>query len=120
LSTRNSEDGLVILAEQFRQRLKSKNILLKLGEEGVLVHAGHTYHDQSEGWLTDQVPALNRSAKDVAGAGDSLLVASALTLAAGGTIWESAFLGSLAAAIQVGRVGNIPVLVEELCNELSR
>jgi bifunctional ADP-heptose synthase (sugar kinase/adenylyltransferase) len=60
------------------------------------------------------------SAKDVAGAGDSLLVASALTLAAGGTIWESAFLGSLAAAIQVGRVGNIPVLVEELFNELSR
>jgi len=120
LSTRNSEDGLVTLAEQLRQRSKSKNILLKLGEEGVLVHAGHTYHDQSEGWLTDQVPALNRSAKDVAGAGDSLLVASALTLAAGGTIWEAAFLGSLAAAIQVGRVGNIPVLAEDLFNELSR
>ena len=39
LSTRNSEDGLVILAEQLRQQAKSRNVLLKLGEEGLLIHA---------------------------------------------------------------------------------
>jgi bifunctional ADP-heptose synthase (sugar kinase/adenylyltransferase) len=72
-----------------------------------------------EGWLTDRVCALNRAARDVAGAGDSLLVGSALTLASGGSIWESSVLGALAAAIQVGRVGNIPLQTKELLRELQ-
>jgi len=115
LSTRNQEDGLVILAEQLQHQADARNILLKLGEEGVLIHVGN---GESE-WVTDRVSALNRSPKDVAGAGDSLLIASALTLASGGNIWEAACLGSLAAAIQVGRVGNTPVQVNELLSELS-
>ena len=119
LSTRNAEDGLVILAEQLRQQARAYNILLKLGEEGLLIHAGNGHRDPSGDWLTDRVPALNRVAKDVAGAGDSLLIASALTLASGGTIWEAACLGSLAAAIQVGRVGNTPVQRQELLAELN-
>jgi len=119
LSTRNSEDGLVVLAEQLRRQSQANNILLKLGEEGLLIHADSTLNGSSDGWLTDRVPALNSAAKDVAGAGDSLLITSALTLASGGNIWESACLGSLAAAIQVGRVGNTPVQCEELIAELS-
>ena len=41
-----------------------------------------------------------------------------MTLACGGTIWEAACLGSLAAAVQVGRVGNTPLRTEELVREL--
>jgi hypothetical protein len=47
------------------------------------------------------------------------LIASALTLASGGNIWEAACLGSLAAAVQVGRVGNTPLRTDELLRELS-
>lgn len=116
ISTRNREDGLVVLAEQLRQQASADNILLKLGEEGLLIHA-----DNAKGgdWLTDRVDALNAAPKDVAGAGDSLLIASAMTLASGGDIWEAACLGSLAAAVQVGRVGNTPILTEELMRELA-
>jgi rfaE bifunctional protein kinase chain/domain len=116
ISTRNREDGLVVLAEQLRQQASAHNILLKLGEEGVLIHAGG--EQANDEWLTDQVEALNSSAKDVAGAGDSLLIAGAMTLACGGSIWEAACLGSLAAAVQVGRVGNTPLRTEELLQEL--
>ena len=115
ISTRNREDGLVVLAEQLRQQSGAQNVLLKLGEEGLLVHADTARGDS---WLTDRVGALNSAAKDVAGAGDSLLIASAMTLACGGTIWEAACLGSLAAAVQVGRVGNTPLRTEELVREL--
>lgn len=115
ISTRNREDGLVVLAEQLRQQASAQNILLKLGEEGLLIHAGN---DKDSNWLTDRVDALNSAPKDVAGAGDSLLIASALTLASGGNIWEAACLGSLAAAVQVGRVGNTPIQTEELLREL--
>ena len=115
ICTRNREDGLVVLAEQLLQQASAHNVLLKLGEEGLLIHAGH---GQDDGWLTDRVDALNSAAKDVAGAGDSLLIASAMTLASGGTIWEAACLGSLAAAVQVGRVGNTPLRAEELLRSL--
>ncbi|MGK7873285.1 MAG: PfkB family carbohydrate kinase [Xenococcaceae cyanobacterium] len=117
ISTRNREDGLVVLAEKLRQQAKAHNILLKLGEEGLLIHAGN---DIDQTWLTDQLGALNSAPKDVAGAGDSLLIASALTLASSGTIWEAAVLGSLTAAIQVGRVGNTPVQRDELIQELTQ
>ena len=116
ISTRNREDGLVVLAEQLQQQSAAQNVLLKLGGDGLLIHAGN---GQGDNWLTDRVEALNSAAKDVAGAGDSLLIASAMTLACGGTIWEAACLGSLAAAVQVGRVGNTPLRNEELLRELS-
>jgi len=116
ISTRNSEDGLVVLAEKLRQQAAANNVLLKLGEEGLLIHAGNGKEDD---WLTDRVNALNSSAKDVAGAGDSLLITSAMGLACGSTIWEAACLGSLAAAVQVGRVGNTPMRTEELLREIS-
>ena len=116
LSTRNREDGLVVLVEQLRQQANAKNVLLKLGEEGLLINAASS---DDEDWLIDRVDALNNAAKDVAGAGDSLLITSAMILACGGNIWEAACLGSLSAAIQVGRVGNSPLTSEELIRELS-
>lgn len=115
ISTRNREDGLVVLAEQLRQQASAANILLKLGEEGLLIHAGNS---KTGDWMTDRVDALNSAPKDVAGAGDSLLITSAMALACGGNIWEAACLGSLAAALQVGRVGNTPLRTEELLQEL--
>ncbi len=116
ISTRNREDGLVVLAEALRLQSAAHNILLKLGEEGLLIHAGNAEGDH---WLTDRVGALNAAPRDVAGAGDSLLITSAMTLASGGNIWEAACLGSLAAAVQVGRVGNTAIRTKELLQELA-
>ena len=117
ISARNSEDGLIVLAEQLRQQSSAENILLKIGEEGVLIHANDSNDDDS--WLTDRVSALNSAPRDVAGAGDSLLISSALTMATGGSIWEATLIGSLAAAIQVGRVGNTPLQSKEILGELE-
>jgi bifunctional ADP-heptose synthase (sugar kinase/adenylyltransferase) len=116
ISTRNQEDGLVVLAEALRQQSSARNILLKLGEEGLLVHAGR---QDSPDWLTDRIGSLNSAPRDVAGAGDCLLITTALALAGGGSIWEAACLGSLAAAVQVGRVGNTPIRTHELLQELA-
>jgi rfaE bifunctional protein kinase chain/domain len=114
ISTRNQDDGLVVMAEQLRKTSRAANILLTLGGEGVLIHAGR---EKTGGWLTDRVGALNPTPKDVAGAGDSMLTAAAMTLAVGGSIWEAAVLGSLTAAVQVSQLGNIPIsapLVKDL------
>jgi rfaE bifunctional protein kinase chain/domain len=116
IATRNQEDGLIVLSEKLKKITNAKNILLKLGEDGVLVDSSNDLTDE---WHTDQVGALNLSPKDVAGAGDSMLITSALSLVVGANIWESAFLGSLAAAIQVSRIGNKPLQTYELLDELE-
>ena len=113
ISTKNYEAGLVILSEEIKKQSNAMNVLLKLGEEGLLINSDNGT------FLTDKIGALNSSPKDVSGAGDSLLITSALALACGGTIWEAAFLGSLAASIQVGRVGNTPLTSKELLKNLN-
>ncbi len=119
ISVRNHEDGLVVLAEKLRKQAQAKNVLLKMGEEGLLIHAwDDTKEDPESGIMTDQIPALNSHPKDVAGAGDSLLITAAMAMACGASIWEAGCLGSLAAAIQVGRVGNTPLQIEELTREI--
>jgi rfaE bifunctional protein kinase chain/domain len=116
ISIRNQEDGLVVLVEKIREQSNVDYVLLKLGEEGLLIHSNST---DGNVWLTDRIGALNKNPKDVAGAGDSLLTVSSLALCCGGTIWEAACLGSIAAAIQVGRIGNTPIKAKELIEELS-
>ena len=116
LATRDYESGLVVLAERLRAQAFAKSILLKIGEEGVLIHAAI---DDQKKWLTDRIPALNLNPVDVAGAGDSMLIASAMSLARGSSIWEAAAIGSMAAAIQVSRLGNIPLTLNELLQQLK-
>jgi rfaE bifunctional protein kinase chain/domain len=113
ISLRDGESGLIILAEKLMKESNSKNILLKMGEEGLLI-----YSQLHGNVITDQLPAFNENPRDVAGAGDSLLVASSLALASGANILEAACLGSVAAAIQVGRLGNIPILSSEFKTKL--
>ena len=79
---------------------------MKLGEEGLLIHSSVTNKLK---WINDKIDVINQSPKDVAGAGDSFLIVSSLSLAVKSNIWESAYLGMIASAIQVGTIGNIPI-----------
>jgi len=114
VSLKNQDDGLVILAEKLKTLANAKNILLKMGGDGVLVQSSAS----ESGIYTDQIPALNLSPKDVAGAGDSLLITASLALAVGANIWQMGLIGSMAAAVQVGRLGNTPLSSGELKKEL--
>jgi hypothetical protein len=48
-----------------------------------------------------------------------MLAAASLALIAGGTAQECAYIGSVAAAIQVSRVGNVPLERSALLRELN-
>ena len=115
LSLRDNQNGLIVLADRLKETTSSKNILLKIGEEGVIIHADNK---NNKGWKTDRIPALNLNPIDVAGAGDSMLIASSMALALNATIWESALIGSLASSIQFARIGNIPIDQHELIQQL--
>lgn len=115
VSLREHEDGLVVLAERLRVRSGATNIILKLGAEGALLH-----FESSDGdFLTDRIPPLNSLPQDVAGAGDSMLITAAMALGVGASPWEATYIGSIAAAVQIGRVGNIPLQMFDLIRELQ-
>jgi rfaE bifunctional protein kinase chain/domain len=116
LAVRDFGSGLVVLAEVLRNSARAKNVVVTLGSEGILVHAGQA---GPGGWPTDRLPALNRAPMDPAGAGDSFLSCASMALVAGADIWQSAYLGSIAAACQVGRVGNTPLSPRDIETELD-
>lgn len=109
--------GLVVLAEKLRKNTRSKNIILTLGAEGLLAHTSSI--NNSDEWITDRLPAFNMSPKDSAGAGDSLLACCSMSLAVGADLWQSMYLGTIAAACQVSRVGNIPLSLSDIALELT-
>lgn len=114
LSLNDFESGLVVLSQKLNEKSQPKYIFTTLGAEGVMI-----YNTNKSELLTDNIPALNNNPKDVSGAGDSLLTCTAMAKKVGANIWQAAYLGSIAAAIQVSRIGNIPIKKEEILKELD-
>jgi len=115
LALSDFESGLVILSEKLVKKSKNKYIVTTLGPEGLMI-----YNTNNKELLTDNINALSNIVKDVSGAGDSLMITSAMAMTIGANIWESSYLGSLASAIQVSRVGNTPIKKDELLMELKK
>ncbi|MFI4943165.1 MAG: D-glycero-beta-D-manno-heptose-7-phosphate kinase [Burkholderiales bacterium] len=66
------------------------------------------------------VPAAAREVFDVTGAGDSVIAAFALALAAGATLAEAAVLANAAASVVVGKLGTAQASPSELVAALRR
>ena len=115
LAVKDKRGGLVKVAEELQSLVNARDVVLTLGSEGAFLRAQTREVNIGQ---DDRIPALNKDPKDVAGAGDAFLVGSALSTAIGVTIWEAAYVGSMAAACQIGRIGNIPLRVEEMVDAL--
>jgi rfaE bifunctional protein kinase chain/domain len=116
LAMRDTRSGLVVLADDLLRKAEAGHVLLTLGAEGLLIHAP----EDERGFSTDRLPAFNAAPRDVSGAGDSVLTCTAMAMATGCDIWRSAYLGAVAAACQVGRIGNTPLTAEQIVAELRR
>ena len=117
ISLQNSQDGLVVLAEKLKSRSEADNIFLKLGTQGVLLYLkSNTGNDE---FITDRLLSLNNSPKDTAGAGDAMFITAALSFAVEKNPFIAACMGNIASAIQVGRMGNVPLTLEEFTKALD-
>ncbi|XDZ69360.1 PfkB family carbohydrate kinase [Alphaproteobacteria bacterium LSUCC0226] len=116
VALKNQDDGIVVLADKLMKKTNADNIILKLGPEGFIaqIAAGFNFTPH-----TERLKALNANPQDVSGAGDSLLTIASLGMACGATLWQASVLGSVAAFIQVGRVGNTPINIETLRGSLG-
>jgi rfaE bifunctional protein kinase chain/domain len=114
LALRDSDSGLAVVAGTLQEKAEAKNVVITLGAEGLLIWATDTGNG-----LPDRLPALNSAPKDPAGAGDSFLTCASMAMVAGANIWQASYLGALAAACQVSRVGNMPLSPDELIREID-
>ncbi|MGC8494673.1 MAG: PfkB family carbohydrate kinase [Syntrophobacteraceae bacterium] len=99
LAAHNRHDSLEIVAKQVSERVQSKYLAVTRGTKGVMMF------DWSAG-ICYQVPALSTKVVDRIGAGDAFLSLAGLCVAKGFGAEIAAFVGSIAAAIDVQIVCN--------------
>jgi rfaE bifunctional protein kinase chain/domain len=114
IATKDNEDGVVVLIEKLREINNAKNIILKLGADGLIIQKY-----LKDNLQTDQIEALNNNPIDVSGAGDSFLAACSVSYAISKNIYLAALIGSVAAAIQVSQIGNIPISNKKILEALK-
>jgi D-glycero-beta-D-manno-heptose-7-phosphate kinase len=103
-----SDDDARRAGRVFVDRARCLGVLITRGEHGMsMIDAAGDAH----------FPAVAREVADVTGAGDTVIAALALGLAAGATLAEAAQLANHAAGIAVGRFGPATVSPEELLAE---
>jgi rfaE bifunctional protein kinase chain/domain len=108
LAMSDFKSGIQSVANELFKESGAKHLVVKLGQEGLI------FLTKEGTFVTTSLPALNQNPVDVAGAGDALLAASSLAIVSDGSPFEAIFIGSVAAALQVGRQGNIPMSASEI------
>jgi rfaE bifunctional protein kinase chain/domain len=107
LAVGGAEGDLPALAARLQQAAGAGNLAITLGAAGMVLRRADTGQ-------VETLPAFNRDPVDVAGAGDSFFCVTAMAMRVGEDLWRSAWLGSVAAACQVARLGNVPLGLDEL------
>jgi rfaE bifunctional protein kinase chain/domain len=104
LRIRNADEARAA-AERVRVRSRCKSVLITRGEHGMWLLAPEGETD---------LPAEAREVSDVTGAGDTVIAALALGLAAGASLADAAHLANRAAGIAVGKFGPATVSATEI------
>lgn len=112
VATNDFKSGLQNVANRLISQSGASGLLLKLGPEGVVIV------QKRPEFCTDSLPAFNPNPLDLAGAGDAMLATASLTRLAGGSIFEAAYLGSIASALHVSSNGNMPLSAQRLTEVL--
>lgn len=103
--------GIGAVVSELLRTTDVRSALITLGKQGLVAceWPNGTWQESNGRLSTEYLPALSTRAIDPLGAGDALLATASLALAAGATLAQAAFIGSLAAACEVQRIGNIPI-----------
>jgi D-glycero-beta-D-manno-heptose-7-phosphate kinase len=100
------EHALPEVARRLFQRWDCRNLLITLGEDGMMLFQNDA--------LPHPIPARVQDVFDVSGAGDTAIAVLTVALAAGATPLEAAELANRASGIVVGKLGTATVSAAEL------
>jgi len=106
-------NGMGAIVWNLLNATSARQAIITLGKQGLVTF------ERNQGSMADRLqseylPALASHAVDPLGCGDVLLATASLILAAGGSLAAAAFVGSIAAAIEVQELGNEPITAERI------
>jgi D-beta-D-heptose 7-phosphate kinase/D-beta-D-heptose 1-phosphate adenosyltransferase len=101
-----ADAALLEVGRRLRRRWQSQNLLITLGENGMLLFAGDA--------PPSHTPTRARDVFDVSGAGDTAISVLTLGFAARATPQEAAELANCASGIAVGKLGTATVSLDEM------
>lgn len=93
------------------EKLKSKFVLLTLGEEGIALF--------ENGKPERRIPTKARKVSDVSGAGDTVISTLTMALTAGADIYDAAYLANYAGGLVCQEVGIVPIELNNLFNAVA-
>lgn len=102
----DQDSGVRPLASALYDAAQCKTLILKLGDRGVLT-CKDSFHESLDSFFV--VDSFVDNVVDAVGAGDALLAYATLAMLVSGSAAEATILGSIAAACECERDGNIPV-----------
>lgn len=104
VALRDFDSGVAYLGQKLRDELEVENLILTLGKSGLLIFCG----DGAQFSVEKLEPYASRVV-DASGAGDSLLASASYLMAAGLDVYTAAYVGSIAAGLQLSQRGNSPL-----------
>ncbi len=111
--------GLGAVAWNLLKATEARQALITLGKQGLVTFNRANDGKELVGRLSSEyLPAFARNAVDSLGCGDALLAMATLALASGGSLQAAAFLGSIAAALEAGQLGNTPITADAITARL--
>jgi D-beta-D-heptose 7-phosphate kinase/D-beta-D-heptose 1-phosphate adenosyltransferase len=106
------DDALLRVGQTLLRTWKLRNLLVTLGEHGMcLFRPGKKPH---------YIPTVAQEVFDVSGAGDTVIAALVLALAAGADAIEAAEISNHAAGVVVGKIGTATCSPDELLASFAR
>ena len=109
LYLKDFSSSIDVIGRNLLRKLNVSKVFLKLNAEGLLIFY-KTKGEERRAYL----PAFAKRAVDVTGAGDTLLAVSNAILSKTDDVISAGFLGSIAAAIAVSRMGNASLSYNEV------
>lgn len=107
----DSNENIDKVGKLLKEAIGSEQMVVTLGSQGMRLF---------EGSNTRQLPTFAQNVFDVTGAGDTVIAAMGLALAAGWPLEKACYLANFAAGVVVGKIGCVPCDLNELREFISK
>lgn len=112
----DQDSGVRPLASAIFDATQCRTLIMKLGDRGVLTCRGPD-HEALDSFFS--IDSFADRVVDAVGAGDALLAYATLAMLASGSAAQATILGSLAAACECERDGNIPITPADVLGKIE-
>lgn len=115
--------GLSTLAYRLLDQTQAMRMLVTVGKRGLVTFDRPSHDRASPAWrdrlLSEYLPSLSDRVVDRLGCGESILAVAALCHAGGATMMQTAYICQVIGALQISRMGPMPVMDDELHRALA-